>query len=160
MDALVAATGVSRYGIYSQFENKHGLYLACFELYARTVVTPAFARVEARGAGPSDIRAYFDHQIEAAATLGLPGPGCFMANSGTETAPHDEAVRAIVEAHNARLAAGFQNALGPGVQAARLAQSLVVFATGLWSLSRLTTDSGQLKTCVATMMGQIERDLK
>ena len=34
---LVARTGVNYYGLYGEFENKRGLFLASLDLYAKTV---------------------------------------------------------------------------------------------------------------------------
>ena len=158
MDDLVSATGVSRYGIYAAFGDKHGLYLACFARYRENVVTPAFLRVEAPGAGLPEIAGYFEHQIAAAEGVGLPGPGCFVANAATETAPHDPGAAAEVAAHNDRLRAGFARALETaGHRDPALPEALLTFATGLWSLSRVTGDAGPLRKAVASFLALLER---
>ena len=51
MEDLVKATGVSRHGIYSDTGGKRDLFLETFAIYQREVVSPAFAAVEADGAG-------------------------------------------------------------------------------------------------------------
>ena len=158
MDALVAATGVSRHGIYKNFPDKHALYLACFDAYQAAVVSPAFDVVEAPDANLGAIAQYFETQISAAETAGLPGPGCFVANAATEVAPHDLATAAMGAAHNDRLRAGFANALRNALphltDPARdaLADACVVFATGVWSLSRVTTDPATLRTAVEAFL--------
>ncbi|WP_269581247.1 TetR/AcrR family transcriptional regulator [Roseibium sp. Sym1] len=169
MDDLVKATGVSRHGIYSDFGGKHALFLACFERYQSEVVSPAFTRVEQPGARLKEVAAYFEQQIARAETTGLPGPGCLVANSATEVAPHDSAVLDKVEQHNNRLRSGFLNALensragtstlGPG-DIAHLAETLLVFATGLWSLSRVTSSADTLRAAVETFLATLERQLK
>ena len=111
VDDLVRATGVSRHGLYSEFRDKRGLFVAAVETYVETVVSPAFARVEAEGAKLADIRAYFDTQISLAVERGLPGPGCLVANTMTESGPHDEVFGALVRRHLDRLNSGFRNAL-------------------------------------------------
>jgi len=169
MDDLVKATGVSRHGIYSDFGGKHELFLACFERYRCDVVSPAFERVEQPGAKLKEVAAYFEQQIALAETAGLPGPGCLVANSATEVAPHDAAVLEKVEAHNNRLRAGFVNALANSRQGNstlgaddinRLAETLLVFATGLWSLSRVTSSADLLRDAVATFLTTLERRLE
>ncbi|MEL7106792.1 MAG: TetR/AcrR family transcriptional regulator [Pseudomonadota bacterium] len=158
MDALVAATGVSRHGIYKGYADKHALFLACFAKYQEAVVSPAFCGVEDPGADLDAIARYFETQITAAETAGLPGPGCFVANAATEVAPHDRATAALVSAHNDRLRAGFVNALRNSLphlsDPARdaLADACVVFATGLWCLSRVTTDPATLRAAVSAFL--------
>ncbi|MCF4167472.1 TetR/AcrR family transcriptional regulator [Zavarzinia compransoris] len=166
MDDLVRATGVSRHGIYGDFGGKRALFLACFDRYQDLVVTPAFAAVERPGAGLAEISAYFEHQIGAAEALGLPGPGCFVANAATEVAPHDAGVREKVAQHNDRLRRGFANALRAGAgpapddrMIARLAETALVFATGLWSLSRVADTAGGLRQAAADFIAALERML-
>lgn len=161
MDDLVRTTGVSRHGIYKTFGGKRALFLACFDRYQDTVVTPAFARVEGDGSSLEDVRRYFHHQIDLAETSGLPGPGCFVGNSATETAPHDTAVLACVAQHNARLKVGFANALKiNGFSAERasvLAEIMVAFSTGLWALSRVTDRAESLRQSVDSFLHVIKR---
>jgi TetR/AcrR family transcriptional regulator, transcriptional repressor for nem operon len=169
MDDLVQATGVSKHGIYSDFGGKRELFLACFDQYQALVVTPAFAVVEKAGANLESIGQYFDAQISLAEEVGLPGPGCFVANSATEVAPHDEDVRSQVHAHNTRLLSGFRHALtntssdlrpGRSEEIADLAMTILVFSIGLWSASRNTSDGHSLRRAVKTFLSNIEGRLK
>lgn len=155
MDVLVRATGVSRHGIYTTFGDKHGLFQACFPKYQELVVTPAFAVMEAPDADLGSIATYFDTQISAAEKVGLPGPGCFVANSATEVAPHDTETQVQVAAHNARLHAGFMNVLSNVTRNCQrprerevLARMCVIFTNGLWSTSRVTSEGADLRQAV------------
>ena len=165
MDDLVRSTGVSRHGIYKDAGGKLNLYLAGFNTYQDTVISPIFTGVESEGADLGDIEAYFDAQIALAEAIGLPGPGCHMANAMTETAPHDPEVQALVLAHNARLRAGFLNALGPQGQYLRIsereaiAEWLVIATQGFWSLSRVIDDADILRAHVATLMSLVQAKL-
>lgn len=160
MDDLVNATAVSRHGIYKTFGGKRDLFIACFDAYQASVVTPAFSVVEADTADLSSIAAYFEIQISAGEAAGLPGPGCFVANSATEVAPHDPEVGAQVARHTARLRRGFEAALRNEMTArgsttadpAYLADVCVVFANGLWSMSRTTGDARDLRRAVETFL--------
>lgn len=158
MDDLVRETGVSRQGVYSAFKGKRALFSACLDAYREAVVTPAFAPVEAPGAGLDAVAAYFEAQIARAEAARLPGPGCLFANTGTELGAHDEDARARVRAHEARLRAGFRNALsGAGGLAAEaelddLAALLATFAQGLWSSSRVATDAAPLRRSAAHVL--------
>lgn len=167
MDDLVKATVVSRHGIYAEFGGKKGLFLACFDRYQELVVTPAFSSVERPGATLADVAAYFETQIALAEDMGLPGPGCFVANAATEMAPHDADVRARVDAHNCRLREGFRNALfttrtlktSTDNDVAEMADALLMFATGLWSMSRVAADAGVLRSSVTAILTSFQRRL-
>lgn len=168
MDQLVDVTGVSRHGIYSAFGGKRALFLACLEAYQQAVVTPAFAVVEDEGAGLSAIACYFETQIAKAEAIGLPGPGCLVANSMTELGPHDAGVLDRVNHHNRRLHAGFARALTaadknePPLSADALkdlASLLVTSAQGLWSLSRSVDDAAPLRCIVTTLLDLLRRRL-
>lgn len=168
MDDLVRVTKVSRHGIYSEFGGKKGLFFACFERYQNTIVSPAFSAVEAPGADLSAIADYFEHQIALAESVGLPGVGCFVANSSTEIAPQDLDVAKMVQQHNLRLANGFIAALQNSKQTnseltdndvSELANIIVVFANGLWSHSRNTDDASSLRGAVASFLKMIRERL-
>ena len=91
VDDLVAATGVSRYGLYDVYENKHGLFLAALDHYDATVFRALLAPVEKAGASIAEIRTYFGVLLSyAGKTEG--GIGCLMCNSASEVAPFDPAV--------------------------------------------------------------------
>ena len=168
MDALVRATKVSRHGIYASFGGKKELFAACFERYQTLVVSPAFGVVEQPGANLDSIAAYFEFQITGAENSGLPGPGCFVANSATEVAPHDTEARKHVAAHNDRLRQGYLNALGnvrgsdpqrPHADLTSLADLCVIFTNGLWSTSRTTTDGDDLRAAVTRFLDLLKGEL-
>lgn len=166
LDDLVRATGVSRHGIYSDVGNKERLYLASFEAYQKLIVTPALEGLESANSSLTEIQAYFETQIALAESIGLPGPGCLVANAMTETAPHNTDVAKQVKAHNARLTVGFLNALKKAAPSLRsreqkkLARFLTVTAQGLWSMSRTVDDAKQLREYVSTLMLLIEERIK
>lgn len=166
MDALVKSTGVSRHAIYATFGGKKGLFQACFARYQALVVTPAFSVVEEADADLDSIAAYFETQIAGAEAAGLPGPGCFVANTATEVAPHDADANARVAEHNDRLRRGFHHALTNAstagtvpAAATALADVCVVFANGLWSMSRVTDNAGTLRQSVDLFLGMIREEL-
>lgn len=151
IDQLTRTTDASRQAIYSQFGNKHALYLECFKAYRETVVRPAIDRLFAAEDGLSAIDAYFEAQISLAESYGLPGPGCFVGNAMTETAPHDPHVRVRVESHNSLLKEAFASALAsPGLKLTRddqhdLANILLVAAQGIWAMSRVINSASELR---------------
>lgn len=153
VEDLVQVTGVSRHGLYAEFDGKGGLFLACLDAYRESVVTPAFGAVEAEGAGLSAITGYLEQQIARAITVGLPGPGCLLANTMTEIAPHDAQIEGVIDAHLTRLRQGFNRALRHAAgadsrctagQLDDLAWFLTVSAQGLWSVSRTVRNPAAL----------------
>lgn len=158
MDDLVKATGVSRHGIYATFGGKKELFLACFDCYQHSVVTPAFQVVEEADADLTSIAIYFERQITLGETVGLPGPGCFVANSATEVAPTDVEVMQQVKHHNDRLKRGFASALKtsmPSVKtdrAANLAEVMLIFTNGLWTQSRSVDNAEILRRAVKNFL--------
>ena len=158
MDDLVKATGTSRHGIYSRFGSKTALFLACFDRYQQSIVSPAFEVVEAPDATLQSVSDYFERQISLGESVGLPGPGCFVANSATEVAPSDPDVMAEVARHNDRLQRGFASALrntGPHIEPQRaneLADVMVIFTNGLWTKSRTVSDGDVLRKAVHSFL--------
>lgn len=147
MADLVQATGISRHGIYSDFGSKQNLFVSAFEVYQTEVVTPALAPVEARDANLESIGDYFRHQIDRAVEEGLPGPGCLIANTMTESGTHEPAVLTCIETHQQRLKKAFANALNnssSGSDTNAAADCLMVFTQGLWSLSRTIEEPQRL----------------
>lgn len=165
MSALIEATGSNRTEIYDSYKNKAGLFRACLEAYSWSVVDPAFARVEADGAGLEEIKAFFEHQISLAETSGLPGPGCLMANTMVEIGPHDPAIREVVSAHFQRLNAGFRNALKNAARPRHaqrldvLAEFMAMFAQGLWSHSRIVSSAAPLRRMAGVMLAFVEGEI-
>ncbi len=166
MDDLVKATGVSRHGIYNSFGSKKAMFLACFEKYQQNVVTPAFEVVEAPDATLQSVSDYFERQISLGESVGLPGPGCFVANSATEVAPGDPNVMAEVARHNDRLHQGFAAALQNTAphferqQIRELADVMVIFTNGLWTKSRTVRDGDVLRKAVQNFLNLLTDTLK
>lgn len=161
MDTLVDAIGASRHAIYSSVGGKEELYRRGFAAYQSAIVSPAFGMVESVSAGLDDITQYFEAQIVLAESVGLPGPGCMVANAMTETAPALPSIAAEVEAHHQRLRAGFRSALsneGSTVgshELDALADFLVLAAQGLWSLSRTVKSAHPLRAQVETILSLV-----
>lgn len=110
IDDIVAATGVSRYGLYDVYENKRGLFLAALDHYHETIFRVLLAPVEKRGASVGEIRQYFGTLLHYA---GKPGGriGCLMCNSASEVAPFDAAVAERVKHFRDRAGKAFRQAL-------------------------------------------------
>lgn len=169
IDDLVKVTSISRHGIYTEFGGKRELFLACFDSYQDAVVSPAFDAVEQVNANLTDVANYFEFQIRFAESKGLPGPGCFVANSATECAPHDSDIMTKINIHNDRLRRGFITVLNNeftqdksllAADISALADTLVVFTNGLWSASRTVTDANSLRSSANNILNLIKGKLR
>ena len=110
MEDLVAHTGVSRYGIYSEFDSKRGLFMAALDLYIEAVVSLRIGPLEAPDAGAEQIRQFWQFLNELA-DLDIANWGCLMCNSATELGPLDREVEIETGAYLERMINGFANAL-------------------------------------------------
>ncbi len=156
VEEIVAATGINKFGLYAEFGDKRGLFLAALDHYATSFVSNAVVALDADGAGVLEIRGYFTALIDFADAQGLPGSGCFMANSLTELAPHDVDVEAIVSAHLDRLTRLFARALPDGFDRPAFAHFLMISAQGLWAYSRLCRTRDALDAYVTTLLAPLE----
>lgn len=146
VEDLVSSTGVGRGALYSDFGGKEELFLACLRAYREHIAENAIGVLYQEPLGMTAIANYFDHFIRMHETRGLPGPGCFLANTMTELAPHQAAVQVMVEEHMAAL----KRALEVNIKHAAshtshklseetlddLARITAVASQGLWSYAR------------------------
>lgn len=147
IDDLVKATGVARSGIYAEFGGKEEAFTSCLVHYRDVVAAPAIAILHRDDNGLDAIRQYFDHFIEMHRKHGMPGPGCFIANTVTEVAPHSDAAQELTSAHLTDLELGFKTALGRAAaqegsslqpeELGCLANFLSIASQGLWSYARV-----------------------
>jgi TetR/AcrR family transcriptional regulator, transcriptional repressor for nem operon len=153
IDDLVDATGVSRYGLYSEFGSKHGLFLASLDHYQDTAVNAYFGIVEQSGAGLAEIKLYFDTLLtwysEPAGNL-----GCLMCNSATEVAPHDKSVQTKVQVALNRMTSGFTTALTNAQARGEIANNRDVkqsadFLTGILLGASVMVRSGASKEMIS-----------
>ncbi len=140
---LVGETGVSRFGLYAEWGDKRGLFLAALDRYRDSVVQSALCDLEAEGAGLDEIRAYFENLI-AAAHGRTARRGCLMTNSAIEKSP-DAATTARVRSHLERMERAFgqalqaesvRGALRPGGDPEELARFFTGVAQGLGVMMR------------------------
>jgi len=114
IDDLVEATGVSRYGLYGEFGDKNGLFLAALAHYRANVVRPLLDIVEQPGAALDAIRALFR---TLSAFSRQPGGrlGCLVFNSVNEMGLHDEVTASKILEVREHLATGLRRMLANAV---------------------------------------------
>lgn len=110
MADLVEATGVSRYGFYSELGDKTELFVRCVDRYSRVAIGPALQPLERPAAGVAEIRSYFERAL-AAANDGEAPTGCLIGNAAISSTHLDAAVAARIGAHYERLRQAFLVAL-------------------------------------------------
>lgn len=161
MSDLVRETGVSRGGIYSDFSGKQDLFHACLDRYQEVVVTPAFAPVEAEGAGIDAIGDYLNNLLNRVKDGNDPGLGCLVVNTIGQIEPEDEATRARLDHHSSRLVRGFKAAITHENQKSgtlsdaeiiTLANFTMVSVQGLWGYSRARADLTFLRDYCDTLI--------
>lgn len=163
IEALVIATSVGRGGIYADFGGKDDLFLACLETYRARFADPAMHILTSGADGLSSIEAYFDFFITLHEGRGMPGPGCFIANTMTELGPHHADALRIVNDHSSDLKAAFETALQQAIgtrdrqieetEIAEIAEFLVTSSQGLWSYGKSVSDIRILKQFKQTLLG-------
>ncbi len=150
MADLVEATGVSRYGFYTEFGAKHDLYLKCVDHYADTTINSALSPMERPSASLPEIRGYFS-QFLLAMDSEAPNMGCLIGNTAMSQPVLDDALDARITRHFTRMRAAFRNALQNAVQqgdlsvdedAEVLADYLVGVATGYLACLRSMESDG------------------
>lgn len=110
VDDLVAATGVSRYGLYGEFGNKRGLFLATLDHYQSTITHSLLSIIGQPHASLTEIRNFFGYLLQASSDPRA-NWGCLMCNTANEVAPHESAVAEKVRAFHKKLSTSFFRAL-------------------------------------------------
>ena len=169
IDDLVKATGVARSGIYSEFGDKEEAFASCLAHYREAVAGPAIAILTGHENGMAAIAAYFAFFIDRHRQHGLPGPGCFLANSVTEVAPHSHLALETASAHKRDLQQGFKAALHHAARDLNshpqpddidsLAKFLAVASQGLWSYARAMEDIAELEQFTREILALVEARL-
>ena len=119
MADLVEATGVSRYGFYTEFGDKDALFETCVVRYSQTVIARGLGPLEAPDAGLAEIEAYVDGLMRTVRTGTR--RGCLIGNTATGGLVPTDGVAAQIERHYARMRAAYHNALSNAVRAGDLA---------------------------------------
>lgn len=120
IDDLVEATGVSRYGLYAEYENKRGLFLASLDHYRASVIERLATVLRQPGASLGAIRAFIT-DLGALAAKPSGRLGCLLWNTASEVAPHDKAAALKVADFTTMLTSGFRSALGRAAARGELA---------------------------------------
>lgn len=135
VDDLVAATSVSRYGLYQAFGGKRGLFIAVLDRYRDGQVSLMLADLERKGATIEDVRKFFIG-IVAMAGGAVARRGCLFCNTAVEVGTADRDVSARILRHFARMEAAMCRALENGARRKHLPAAVApapaaAFLTGI-----------------------------
>jgi len=158
MADLVGATGVSRYGFYSEFGDKDALFEKCVAHYAQTVIPRGLGPLEAPDAGLPEIDAYL-------AGLGRSAPsgtrkGCLIGNTATAGLTPTAGVADQVGRHYERMRAAYRNALANAADAGDITgdpDALADFLVGVVNGCLASFRAGVPETSVQAFLEQARR---
>ncbi len=163
IDDLVAYTGVSRYGLYSAFGDKHDLFVAVLRRYRKICVSQMLAPMEAPDADVRAIHHYFS-VLANASTSPVAKRGCLVCNTIVELPILDNMVAEQVQGHLDRLHKAFLHALGQGQVKGQLPHSwdldgyadyLVGVAIGLVVLLRSPMDHAAIERFIKVALAAL-----
>lgn len=112
---LVEQTGISRYGLYSVFGDKHELFLKAVDFYNKTAIQRMVSPLETQHAGLDTIKTYFGRLVEPL-KKGQPSAGCLISNTALELTNPPEDIATQIEIYFDRLHAAFTNAINNSIQ--------------------------------------------
>lgn len=110
IEDLVEATGVSRYGLYAEWDGKHGLFLAALDKYKQDQIGFILSEMESVDASRLAVENFFSFFAMTAKGDGS-RKGCMMANTAMEFGTADKQVAARVTKHFRRLEMAFRKCL-------------------------------------------------
>lgn len=131
---LTEAMGIEKGSLYKAFTDKRSLYLEGLRRYLAAGTDNLQRRLGGHADALDAIRAFFTPSGQCESKAGA--TGCFAINAMAELAPHDEDVRAMLEAHWVRTTELLANTLKLGqlagqVRADRPAAELALMLTRL-----------------------------
>lgn len=154
---LVAATGVSRRGLYSVFGDKSALFLVALRRYRSTFVQELFCLLLKPDIRRSDLAVLVEHVAQMVSEE-EPRRGCMIANASIDAATHPPAVREQICEHLAWLTALFESALRrlqlSAEQSADLAHYFVGVLQGLFLMGRANASPQSILTFAKLAIGE------
>lgn len=161
---LVDRTGVNYYGLYSEFESKHGLFLAALDCYRDTITAAVLRELKQSGPTTHVVKQTFERLFNLMKTADG-RVGCLMCNTAVEVAPYDTDVAAKVQSHmrllrnafEAKLSEGQQvDKLPPNVDSGALAEFLTTTVYSVGFLMRAGQDEHFVRRHVSTALTALE----
>lgn len=165
LEDLVAATGVSRYGLYGEFGDKRGLFLAALAHYRATVVRPILDIMERPDASLDAVRELFGLLGQFSRRSGAK-VGCLLFNAVGEMSQHDPETAGMIEETRQGLAQGLlrmlanarrKGELPADFDAAREADFLFGVMHALPLLARAGAEPAALDNLIGVALSTLDR---
>ena len=121
---IVKATGVSRYGIYDEFDSKKGLYMAALSHYFQMIESLNMQPIKQADSRVKDIRLVFENLI-AMHAAGMEH-GCMFCHAANVMADKDKDVQTFVLDCFNKIKVYFAQAIQNSVDAGELPQDIDV----------------------------------
>lgn len=157
-DDLVAATGVSRKGLYTVFGDKDALFVKALRHYRATVVPVLFKALGDEDVTIGSIRDMLRGFADMIADGEVPH-GCFMTNTAGEAAIQRPDVRKVYNRHIDLMKQEFRDAFMrtglPSDEAARLGAYYTGVMQGILILAHARSDSDFIKTVMETALKEL-----
>ncbi len=115
---LVDHLGVNRQSLYDTYGGKDQLFLAALERYREMQAAPVRRLLEREGPAREIVRDFFRGYVDA--LLSEDCKGCFMANTATELAGHDDVVAQVCSANARQFEAALSGLLVRAQQAGEI----------------------------------------
>jgi len=120
IEDLVDRMGIKRGSIYNTFGDKHSLFIAAVEYYAKEVTSRTIKILESPGSPLENIKLFFETIVNTPSDKKT--RGCLISNTVVELAPHDEKVADTVRIILERIQNAFLHCLDKAVELGELPQ--------------------------------------
>ena len=162
MNDLVEATGLNKHSMYSEFENKEGLFLACIDNYVNKTTKDLVGILTEEPLGIRNIKAFFENRIEYASSGEC--DGCLLVNTAVENKTLDDKLNKMVNNNLHRqkkmfltcLRAAQENGEIPKEKDCKMfADFLMCFLQGLMVIGKTNPTKKSVKKVMDTVMQAI-----
>jgi len=162
IEDLVDRMGIKRGSIYNTFGDKHSLFIAAVEYYAKEVTSRTIKVLESPGSPLENIKLFFETIVNTPSDRKT--RGCLISNTVVELAPHDEKVAETVRNILERIQTAFLNCLNKAVEMGELPKDtdtqvlshfLATNTHGLIVTGKSAVDNKQMKDVVNVILSTL-----
>jgi len=165
IDEVVEATGVQRYGLYQNFESKHGLFCAALRRYQDIHISHRLRDLEGENTGIGAIESVIS-DLATFSDSPLGRFGCLLCNTAVELGGRDKAADAEVDRYASRLRDAFARAvtasqhngdIDPSSDPDTLADYLAGVVIGACVYARTQAHKGAVRAMLETAIDRLPR---
>jgi len=162
IEDLVDRMGIKRGSIYNTFGDKHSLFIAAVEYYAKEVTSRTIKILESPGSPLENIKLFFETIVNTPSDKKT--RGCLISNTVVELAPHDEKVADTVRIILERIQNAFLHCLDKAVELGELPEDtdtkvlshfLATSTHGLIVTGKSAVDNKQMKDVVDVILSTL-----